>query len=58
MIGIKSLLKLSQEVQAQFLKSKNKNGLMIRVLGLNNGNLTMKKFSKNVSKKIGNVLKS
>ena len=57
MIGIKSLLKLFLEIPVQFLKSKNKNGLMIRVLGLNNGNLTMKKFLKNVFKKIGNVQK-
>lgn len=58
MIGIKSSLKPYQGIQVQFLKSKNKNGHMTKVLGLKNGNLTINKCLKNVSKKIGNVLKS
>lgn len=41
-IGIKSLLTLSQDIMVLFLKKSNKNGLMIKVPGLNNGNLITK----------------
>lgn len=57
MTGIKLSLKLFQEILVWFVKKKKKNGHMIKVLGQNNGNLIMKKWWKNVSKKIGNVLK-
>lgn len=42
MTGIKSSLKLFQEILAWFVKNKKKNGHMIKVLGQSNGNLTMK----------------
>lgn len=44
MIGIRLSLKLFQETQVWFQKSKNKNGHMTKAHGLKNGNLTMNKF--------------
>lgn len=44
MTGIRLSLKLFQETQVWFQKSKNKYGHMTKVHGLKNGNLTMNKF--------------